>query len=303
MEVKGEEIVFCGQVVYQESCEILTPKKGAFVKMEKLRRSAGVSIFAILVAILFAGSLALAAEEGGAKGGPLAGYPQDWTDKQVQDFVKKPWTQEELKAMGRPPRFILNKTMTPRHTGKELTPQQLFENGQNKFRALTFQYGIGINAKDFYKIWIEQEAYKNPKIKLLDLRQESEFQEGHIPGAIRVDTGLPYWQLPGKAPDSSATYYLLCKAGTPDNGGNRGALVKKVMLEMGYSGDIINITDGFRGWIENGFPVINQHGLITLVPGTFQIPEKDAMQKVKEVTPVVAPAVMEEANKLGIKDW
>ena len=35
--------------------------------MEKLRRSAVVSVFAILVAILFTGSLALAAEEGAAK--------------------------------------------------------------------------------------------------------------------------------------------------------------------------------------------------------------------------------------------
>ncbi len=35
--------------------------------MEKLRRSAVVSAFAIIVAVLFAGSLALAAEQGGDK--------------------------------------------------------------------------------------------------------------------------------------------------------------------------------------------------------------------------------------------
>jgi rhodanese-related sulfurtransferase len=277
------------------------------VKMSTLKKNAGLAIFALVLAVLFAGSFVLAAEQSGAKGaakdGVLAGYPPDWTDKQVTDFVKKPWTQEELKAMGRPPRYILNKTMTPRHTGKDLTAQEMFENGQNKFRALTFQYGIGISCKDFYKVWIEEEGYKNPKLHLLDLRQESEFQEARIPGSIRLDTGLAYWQLPGKAPNCSDTYYLLCKGGTPDNGGNRGALVKKVMLEMGYSGTILNITDGFRGWIEEGFPVMNQHGLFTLVPGTFQIPEKDAANMIKQVTPVTVPAVMEEAKKLNIKDW
>ncbi len=306
MEVKGAEIVFGGQVVYPESCEILTPKKGAFMKMEKLRRSAGVSIFAILVAILFAGSLALAAEQGSAKdqGGAKdqgVGPSKDWTDKQIQEFSKKPWTKEELQAMGRGDKCIINKTLTPRHTGKELTPKELFENGQNAFRAIMWQYGIGISAQDFYKLWIEQEGWKNPKIKILDVRQESEFAQGHVPGAVRLDTGLAYWMLPSIAPDPTADYYLMCKAGTCDNGSNRGAIVKKIMLDMGYSGKITNITDGFRGWIEDGFPIVNMHGLVTLVPGTFQIPEKDAMQKEKEVTPVVEPAVIEEGNKLGIK--
>src|SRR5574340_980492 len=141
--------------------------------MGKYWTKAGVLIAVLFVVSLFAGSLVLAAEQGAAQGGALAGYPPDWTDKQFTDFAKKPWTQEEKDKMGRAPRYILNKKVTPRHTGKDLTPQQMFENGQNKFRALTFQYGIGVNTKDFYKVWIEQEGYKNPKIKLLDLRQES----------------------------------------------------------------------------------------------------------------------------------
>lgn len=274
--------------------------------MGKFRNRAGVAIVALFVAVLFTGSLVFAAEPA-AKAAPAAqgqgvGPSKDWTEKQLQEFVKKPWTQEELKQMGRPPRYILDKTIPPRSAG-ELTPQQLGGNGKAEWKALMLQYGLGISSKDFYKVWIEDEGYKNPKIKLLDLRQESEFNEGHIPGAIRVDTGLAYWQLPGKAPDFKADYYLQCKGGTPADGGVRGAFVKKAMIDMGYSGKIINVTDGFRGWIENGLPVVNQHGLFTLVPGTFQIPEKDAAAKEKEVTPVVAPMVMEEAKKLNIKDW
>lgn len=276
--------------------------------MGRYMSRAGVVIVALFVAVLFAGSLALAAEPAAKTAEPAApgqgvGPSKDWTEKQIQDFSKKPWTQDELKAMGRDKRYIINKTLVPRNTGKELTAKQLFENAQNEFRAIMWQYGIGISSKDFYKIWIEQEGWKNPKIKLLDVRQESEFQEGHVPGAIRVDTGLAYWQLAAKAPDATADYYLMCKAGTPDNGGNRGAYVKKAMIDMGYTGKILNVTDGFRGWIESGYPVINQHGLVVLVPGTFQIPEKDSMEKEKAVAPVVAPAIMGTAEKLGLKDW
>jgi rhodanese-related sulfurtransferase len=252
----------------------------------------GVLAVALFVAFAFVTSIALA--EGPSK---------DWSDKQLMEFSKKPWTQEELNAMGRAPRYIIKKEIEPRFEGKELTQDQLFRNGQRNFRAIFLQYGIGISSKDFYKLWIEQEAYKNPKIKLLDVRQDSEYAQGRVPGAIRVDAGLAYWVLAGKAPDPTADYYLMCKGGSADNGGNRGSYVKKTMLDLGYSGKILNITDGFRGWIENGFPVVNDHGLFMLLPGTFQLPEKDAFVKVKEIGNDSSISSMGLAQKWGLKDW
>jgi hypothetical protein len=80
-------------------------------------------------------------------------------------------------------------------------------------------------------------------------------------------------------------------------------MVKKFMLDMGYSGKIINITDGFRGWMENGFPVVNDHGLFVLLPGTFQILDKDAPGKAKEVGTDSSTASMGLAQKWGLKDW
>ncbi|MGA3116059.1 MAG: rhodanese-like domain-containing protein [Syntrophobacteraceae bacterium] len=247
---------------------------------------------ALFVAFAFVTSLALA-----------QGPSKDWSEKELKDFAKKPWTQDELNKMGRPPRYVIKKEIEPRFEGTNLTPEQLYRNGQRQHRAWMLQYGIGISSKDFYKLWIEQEAYKDPKIKLLDVRQESEYTQARVPGAIRVDTGLAYWQLPGKAPDPTITYYLMCKGGDPGNGGSRGAMVKKFMLDMGYSGKIINITDGFRGWMENGFPVVNDHGLFVLLPGTFQILDKDAPGKAKEVGTDSSTASMGLAQKWGLKDW
>jgi rhodanese-related sulfurtransferase len=266
--------------------------KGAFVRANTFKSSVGVLAVALFISFAFLTSLALA--EGPSK---------DWTEKELQAFAKKPWTQEELNAMGRAPRYIISKTLEPRFEGNNLTQDQLFRNGQREFRAIFLQYGIGISSKDFYKLWIEQEAYKNPKIKLLDVRQDSEWTQGRVPGAIRVDAGLAYWVLAGKAPDPAADYYLMCKGGSPDNGGNRGAYVKKIMLDLGYSGKITNITDGFRGWVENGFPVVNDHGLFMLLPGTFQIPEKDSFEKVKAIGSDSSVTSMGLAQKWGLKDW
>lgn len=259
------------------------------------RKKVGVLAVALFMSCAFAAPSFVRAEG--------AGPSKDWTEKELKEFVKKPWTKDELNKMGRAPRYIVKKEIEPRIEGKSLTPEQLYRNGQRQHRAWVLQYGIGISAKDFYKVWIEQEGWKDPSIKLLDLRQESEFAQARIPGATRVDTGLAYWQLGGKAKDPTATYYLMCKGGDPANGGSRGAMVKKFMLDMGYSGKILNITDGFRGWLEDGYPVVNDHGMFTLIPGTFQIPEKDSMAKAKDVTPIVAPVVMELAPKLGITNW
>jgi hypothetical protein len=57
--------------------------------------------------------------------------------------------------------------------------------------------------------------------------------------------------------------------------------MKKHMIDMGYTGEIYNLTDGFRGWLENGYPMLNRHGHFKLIPGTFQQadPYKEAIKE------------------------
>ena len=209
-----------------------------------------------------------------------ATYSKDWTRKQIEEFVKRPWTKEEKEVLLGPAElgYILDKHKFTLHKvkakkGEVLTPTQLYENGRSYWMPIMLQYGLGMNMKTFKKIWLDEGKWKDPKHILLDIRMESEFLQGHIPGAIRVDTGLDMWHLPALKYPGDATYYLQCKSGTPEDGGIRGALVARRMRIMGYTGDIYNLTDGFRGWLENGYPVVNRHGQFTLVPGTFQKPD------------------------------
>ncbi len=226
-----------------------------------------ICTFALFLALSFA-SISFAGDLG-------AIYSKDWTPEQIRAFVNKPWTADEKAKMGGSDMgYILDKKSFPleKLTG-DLTPKQLYENGKAVWMPIMMQYGIGMNMKTFKKLWIDEGKWKDPKHQLLDIRMESEFLQGHIPGAIRLDTGLDFWYLPGLAPDQKATYYLQCKSGAPADGGIRGALVARHMRMMGYTGEIYNLTDGFRGWLELGYPVINRHGQFTLVPGTFQKPD------------------------------
>lgn len=227
-----------------------------------------ILIFTLFMVVCFAGPSV--AGDLGAK------FSGDWTPEQIKKFVDKPWSSSEKAKMGSPDMgYILKKKSFPleKHMGKNLTAKQLYENGKAIWMPIMMQYGVGMNMKTFKKAWIDEGKWKDPKHVLLDLRMESEFVQGHIPGAIRLDTGLDFWYLPGLAPDQNATYYLQCKSGAPGDGGIRGALVARHMRMMGYAGEIYNLTDGFRGWLENGYPVINRHGQFTLVPGTFQKPD------------------------------
>ena len=239
--------------------------------------------FALFMALSFA-SISFAGDLG-------AIYSKDWTPEQIKTFVNKPWTAEEKAKMGGSDMgYILDKKSFPleKLTG-DLTAKQLYQNGKAVWMPIMMQYGIGMNMKTFKKLWIDEGKWKDPGHQLLDIRMESEFLQGHIPGAIRLDTGLDFWYLPGLAPDQKATYYLQCKSGAPADGGIRGALVARHMRMMGYTGEIYNLTDGFRGWLELGYPVINRHGQFTLVPGTFQKPDpyysKDKYPKTLKFSP------------------
>ncbi len=227
------------------------------MKLGSLRKWIGVWTLALFIATFFVGISLVYAQN----------PPKDWTEDQLKDFLAKPYTPEQKAEMGS---TEIEKIVPPLVYHKGLSDKELFKNGMHYFMPVMLQYGIGISSKDFHKIWIEQEGYKNPKIFLVDVRQEGEYTAGHIPGAIRVDLGSFYWLASHLLPDPDADYYLYCKSGYTPDGSVRGAMAKKIMLEMGYSGKITVITDGFRGWMENGYPVENMHGLFTFVKGTFQ---------------------------------
>ena len=86
------------------------------------------------------------------------------------------------------------------------------------------------------------------KFHLLDVREESEWARGHLPGATWMGKGIIERDVETKIPDKNAKIVLYC------GGGFRSALAGDNLQKMGYS-NVISMDGGWRGWTEAGYPV------------------------------------------------
>jgi molybdopterin/thiamine biosynthesis adenylyltransferase/rhodanese-related sulfurtransferase len=89
---------------------------------------------------------------------------------------------------------------------------------------------------------------------VVDVREQDEWDEGHIPGALHIPRGYLESRIERAAPDLSGQVLLYCSAG------NRSAFAAKTLEEMGYE-DVVSLAGGFTDWKRNGFPIELQSGL------------------------------------------
>ena len=76
---------------------------------------------------------------------------------------------------------------------------------------------------------------------LVDVREQDEWDEGHIPGAIHIPRGHLESRIERVAPDRSETIVIYCAAG------NRSAFAAKTLEEMGYE-NVSSHAPGYTGW-------------------------------------------------------
>jgi rhodanese-related sulfurtransferase len=86
------------------------------------------------------------------------------------------------------------------------------------------------------------------KMILVDIREESEWARGHLPGAVHLSRGILERDIEQAFPDKHAPLVLYC------GGGYRSALSADSLQKMGYT-NVISMDGGWRGWTEAGFPV------------------------------------------------
>ena len=79
----------------------------------------------------------------------------------------------------------------------------------------------------------------NPKAKLIDTREESEFAAGHVKGAEWIGKGILERDIEQKHPDKSEPLYLYC------GGGFRSALSADNLQKMGYR-NVYSVDGGWR---------------------------------------------------------
>jgi rhodanese-related sulfurtransferase len=89
---------------------------------------------------------------------------------------------------------------------------------------------------------------RGERFQIVDVREESEWNAGHVPGAIHLGKGVIERDVESKVPDPEAEVVLYC------GGGFRSALAADALQKMGYR-NVISMDGGWRGWREAGYPV------------------------------------------------
>lgn len=84
---------------------------------------------------------------------------------------------------------------------------------------------------------------------LIDVREESEWAKGHLPGAVHLSKGVIERDIENAGPAKTTPLVLYC------GGGFRSALAADNLQKMGYT-DVISMDGGWRGWTQAGLPTV-----------------------------------------------
>jgi rhodanese-related sulfurtransferase len=89
---------------------------------------------------------------------------------------------------------------------------------------------------------------------LIDVREESEFINGHIPGAVWLGKGIIERDIESLYPDKNTEVWLYC------GGGFRSILAADNLQKMGYT-KVVSVDGGFKAWANSGAEVMkpSQH--------------------------------------------
>jgi rhodanese-related sulfurtransferase len=86
------------------------------------------------------------------------------------------------------------------------------------------------------------------KAKLIDVREESEWEAGHARGAQHLGKGVIERDIEERVPDKNAELILYC------GGGFRSALSADNIQKMGYT-NVSSMAGGWRAWQAANAPI------------------------------------------------
>lgn len=95
---------------------------------------------------------------------------------------------------------------------------------------------------------VKQRLDRGDPFHLVDVREESEWSKGHLPGAMHIGKGVLERDIEKSLPDEDAEIVLYC------GGGFRSALAAENLQSMGYH-NVTSMDGGFRGWRDAGYPI------------------------------------------------
>jgi rhodanese-related sulfurtransferase len=105
------------------------------------------------------------------------------------------------------------------------------------------------NVKETNVADVKRRKDAGEKFVLVDVREDNEWANGHVPGAVHLGKGIIERDIEQRVPDTSAKLILYC------GGGFRSALAAENLQKMGYT-NVESMDGGWKGWVEAGLPTV-----------------------------------------------
>ncbi|MFP6767752.1 MAG: rhodanese-like domain-containing protein [Planctomycetaceae bacterium] len=96
---------------------------------------------------------------------------------------------------------------------------------------------------------VRQWQTEGREFHLVDVREESEWAQARLPGAIYLGKGVIERDAERVIPDHAVEIVLYC------GGGFRSALAADALQQMGYT-NVVSMDGGIGGWHALGFPLV-----------------------------------------------
>jgi rhodanese-related sulfurtransferase len=95
---------------------------------------------------------------------------------------------------------------------------------------------------------VKKKLERGEAFQLIDVREDHEWNAGHLPGALHLGKGIIERDVEAKFPDQNAELVLYC------GGGFRSALAADNLQKMGYT-KVYSMDGGWRGWNDAKLPI------------------------------------------------
>jgi rhodanese-related sulfurtransferase len=96
----------------------------------------------------------------------------------------------------------------------------------------------------------KQRLAANSSARLIDVREDNEWQAAHAAGSIHLGKGIIERDIEMTAPDKTNELILYC------GGGYRSALAADALQQMGYT-NVFSMAGGWKAWKESGSPIVS----------------------------------------------
>jgi molybdopterin/thiamine biosynthesis adenylyltransferase/rhodanese-related sulfurtransferase len=95
---------------------------------------------------------------------------------------------------------------------------------------------------------VDAAAAREAEPVFVDVREQDEWDQGHLPGAVHIPRGYLESRIERAVPDRAQKIVLYCASG------NRSVFAAKTLAELGYE-DVASLAGGIADWQRSGLPV------------------------------------------------